>query len=66
MTEFVSKEIESELMSSTIFRALLTPVLFFDLQFTHTQQKIYTTKRCWLQYIQSKRKKDNWIFEAST
>ena len=44
MTEFVSKELESELMSSTIFRALLTPVLFFDLQFTHTQQKIYTTK----------------------
>ena len=44
MTEFVSKEIESELMSSTIFRALLTPVLFFFFLFTHTQQKIYTTK----------------------
>ena len=44
MAKFVSKEIERELMSSTIFRALLTPMFFFDLQFTHTQQKIYTTK----------------------
>jgi len=39
MTKFVSKEIERELMSNTIFRALLIPVLFFNSQFTHTQPK---------------------------
>lgn len=45
MTKFVSKEIERELMSSTIFRALLTPMFFFNSQFTHTQPKSIRNKK---------------------
>ena len=45
MTKFVSKEIERELVSSTVFRVLLTPVLFFIIllisAFVHARNLLY-------------------------